>query len=171
MGAAFARGVRIVLMIGLGLLAIFAELAPLGHHSEAQPSPDLLFLVVAFFSVRRPGTAWLLIVFALGLTRDLLADAPVGAGALSLVLASEALKSLNPRLRRSSIALEILVVGLAAGIMLFVQWLAVLLTFLPPPPANQLIQQWLVTAAIYPLLALVFRWLLGIGWRKTAAET
>lgn len=161
-----SRVARLVLLLTLGLLAIFAEAAPLGHAAGARPSPDLLFLVIAYFSIRRPGTALVLAVFALGLARDLLTDTPVGIAALALVGASEALKSLAPSLRRASFMAEVLAIAVALAGTLVVQWLAVVLTFLPPPPLIVLIQQWGITVAIYPVLALVLRWMFRIGWRK-----
>lgn len=167
MGAFSARRlIRTMLLLGLGLLAIFAEAAPLGHEAAARPSPDLLFLVVAYFSVRRPGTALLLLVFTLGVVRDLLTDPPVGAAALALVAASEALKSVSPSLRRSHFPAELLAISVVLAGMLLVQWLVLVLTFLEPPPLMVLIQQWGITVAIYPVLALVLRWMFRIGWRK-----
>lgn len=170
MSPGVARTIRLLLMIVLGLAAIAIEVAPLGHHPDAPPSPDLLFLVVAFFSIRRPGTAMLVAVFALGLIRDLLADLPVGAGALTLVVASEALKRLGPSIRRSGVILEVAAVAAAGLAMLLAQWLVVVLAVLPPPPLLLVLKQALVTVAVYPWLALAFRWLLGIGWRKPAVE-
>lgn len=160
------RILRVLLLFTLGLVAICAEAAPLGLHEGAAPSPDILFLVVAFFSVRRPGTALLPWVFLLGLTRDLLTDTPVGLGALSLVAASEVLKSLHGSLNRAPFPAELLAVAAALAAMLAVQWLAVALTFLPPPPLMVMIHQWGLSVAVYPALVLVLRWMFRVGWRR-----
>lgn len=161
------RLLRLVLLLVLGLLAIYGEAAPIGQAADAWPSPDMLFLVVAFFSVRRPGTALLLWVFLLGLARDLLTDTPVGIGALSLVAASEALKSLHLSLRRGSFPAELLAVAAALAGMLAVQWLVVVTTLLPAPPLGVMLKQWALTVALYPVLALVLRWLFRVGWRRS----
>ena len=76
----------------LALLAIFLEATPMGLEATSRPSPDLLLCVVAYWSVRRPRSAPAVLVFSLGLVRDLLTDVPVGAGALSLMVISELLK-------------------------------------------------------------------------------
>ena len=160
------RLLRAALFILLGLLAIVAEAAPLGHPAAAIPSPDLLFLVVAFFAIRRPGTGLMLVVFLLGLVRDLLTDAPVGAGALTLFLAAEGLRALSPTLRSASFATELLVVSAALAASLAVQWLLVVLTLLQPPPPVVLARQWALTIALYPVIALLLRWMFRIGWRR-----
>lgn len=162
----YPRLIRLALLIGLSLLAIFTEAAPLGHTTEVLPSPDLLFLLVAHFSIRRPGSAPMLLIFALGLVRDLLTDVPVGIGALALVAASELCKSMHQSLKRSGFGSELLTIALCLAGVLFVQWLAVLLTFLQPPAIVTLLQQWAITIAIYPILALLLRWMFRIGWRK-----
>ena len=163
---AASRLVRLVLFVLLGLLAIFGEAAPLSHRAGAAPSPDLLFLVVAFFAIRRPGTALMLLVFLLGVVRDLLTDAPVGAGALSLFAAAEGLRALGPTLRPRSFAAEIAAVAAALAASLAVQWLLVLLTLLQPPPPIVLVRQWALSVALYPVVALLLRWMFRIGWPR-----
>jgi rod shape-determining protein MreD len=161
-----SRLIRTALMLALGLIAIFIEAAPLGLSADAFPSPDILFCVVAYWSIRRPGAAALLAVFALGLARDLLTDAPVGAGVLTLVIASEFLKTLGPGLSRRSFATEWLLLATVLALVLIAQWLVVLILLAHPPYLIDLAYQWLATMALYPVLAAVFRWLFRIGWRK-----
>jgi rod shape-determining protein MreD len=160
------RLIRIALMLALGVLAIFVEAAPLGLSADAYPSPDILFCVVAYWSIRRPGSTALIAVFALGLARDLMTDAPVGAGVLTLVFASEFLKALGHGLARRSFATEWLLLATVLALIIMAQWLIVLILLAHPPYLTDLAYQWLVTMALYPALALVFRWLFRIGWPK-----
>jgi rod shape-determining protein MreD len=160
---------RIAVMLTMGLLAIGLEAAPLGLAADAWPSPDLLFCIVAYWSTRRPETAVLPVVFALGLTRDLITDVPAGAGLLTLVLASEFLKALGPALARRNFASEWALMALVLAIMILSQWLIVLLSLAHPPYLTQLGAHWLTSMAVYPPLAFVFRWLFRIGWPKTPA--
>ena len=161
-----SRLIRTTLFLALGLVAIFVEAAPLGLSADAYPSPDILFCVVAYWSIRRPGSTALIAVFALGLARDLMTDVPVGAGVLTLVLASEFLKTLSNGLSRRSFATEWLLLATVLALVILTQWLIVLLLLAHPPYLVDLGYQWLATMALYPVLALVFRWLFRIGWRK-----
>jgi len=165
-----ARLIRITLLLALGLGAVAVEAAPLGLAADAWPSPDLLFCVVAYWSTRRPGSTPLPAVFALGLASDLLTDVPAGAGLLTLVLASEFLKTIGPALARRNFATEWAMVALVLAVMALAQWLIVLVLLAHPPYLTDLGAQWLTTVALYPALALMFRWLFGVGWRKPAAQ-
>jgi rod shape-determining protein MreD len=162
------RLMRIAFLLLLGLIAIFLEVAPLGLSADAYPSPDLLFCVIAYWSTRRPEVTALLAVFALGLTRDLMTGAPTGAGILTLVFASEFLKTLSHGLSRRSFATEWLLLASVLALALLSQWLIVLLLLAHPPYLVDLFYLWLTTLVLYPAFALVFRWLFRIGWRKPA---
>lgn len=157
-----ARLAGVAFVLALCLVAIAVEAAPLGHAADAWPSPDLLFCIVAYWSLRRPHSVPLLAVFAAGLVRDLLTDAPVGAGTLTLILASEALKAAARPLARRGVGAEWLAVAGAFAATLLLQWLMVLLTLAHPAYLVELGRQWLVTLAVYPLLAGVFRWLFRV---------
>ncbi|MFK7944766.1 MAG: rod shape-determining protein MreD [Paracoccaceae bacterium] len=161
-----SRIARVVLLLGLGLLAIYAEAAPMGLSATARPSPDLLLCLVAYWALRRPGSTPIVAVFALGLARDLLTDVPVGAGALSLVIMAEVLKAWRLAISRAIFPLEWAVVALAALAVAALQWILVVLTFAQPPYVMSLLHQSLYTAAIYPLIMLTLRWGLRVTWRK-----
>ena len=62
-----ARMMRMALLTLIGMLAIFLEITPLGLEASARPSPDLLLCVVAYWSIRRPGSAPAVLIFLLGL--------------------------------------------------------------------------------------------------------
>jgi rod shape-determining protein MreD len=161
-----ARFARMMFMLTLGVLAIYIEMAPLGIGPGARPSPDLVLCVVAYWAIRRPGSTPALLVFVLGLMRDLITDVPVGAGALSLVLAAEALKAWRRALARSGFLREWITVFGAALATAAMQWLLVMVTLAQPPFLDQLLNQCLYTAMAYPAVALLFRWVLRISWRK-----
>lgn len=161
-----ARLAHVGFVLALGLVAVSVEAAPLGFEANAWPSPDLLFCIIAYWSLRRPEAVPLLAVFAAGLGRDLLTDAPVGAGALALVLAAEGLKAVERPLTRRHFGAEWLTIGGALAVVLLAQWLMVLLVLAHPPYLLELFQQWLITLALYPLLAAVFRWLFRVRRAK-----
>ena len=161
-----ARLMRMLAVCLLGILAIYIEAAPLGIPVDAPPSPDLLLCVVAYWSIRRPGSIPLPLVFALGLARDLMTDTPVGAGVLSLVLISEAFKAWRRTLARSIFLIEwvwVAASSVAGAALIFV---LMALTFAQPPYLVGLLHQCIYTAMVYPLLALVLRWGLRISWSR-----
>lgn len=161
-----ARLAHLAFVLALALVAVSIEAAPLGHAANAWPSPDLVFCIVAYWSLRRPEAVPMLAVFALGLARDLLTDNPAGAGALTLVLAAEALKAAARPIARRGLAAEWAAVAAAFAAVLLVQWLMVLLVLAHPPYLVELGRQWLITLALYPALAAIFRWLFRVRRQK-----
>lgn len=165
-GPELYRVIRMTVLAAIGVVAICAEAAPLGLSPTATPSPDLVFCLIGYFAVRRPGSCPLPLVFALGLARDLVTDLPVGAGALTLTLAAEVLKGRGARLRSRPFFAEWLTLAGVLAAMLLVQWVVVLLLLAQPPYLVDLGLQWVVTLVLYPPIALILRWLVRIGWRK-----
>ncbi len=164
-----ARLMRMLLLSLVGLVAIFLELAPLGLEANSRPSPDLLLCVVAYWSIRRPGSAPAVLIFALGLTRDLLTDVPIGAGVLSLLLITEVLKMRRRNFARASFATEWVAVAFAAVAAAALHWFMVLLTLAQPPYIFDLFNQSIYTMMAYPLMALFFRWGLRISCKRVEA--
>ncbi len=149
-----------------GLVAVLIEAAPLGVAARGLPSPDLVFCVVAVWALRVPEATPLLLVFGLGVVRDLVTDVPPGLGALALVLAAEALKRLGAGGRRQAFLAEWLRVAGAAAIAAFLPWLGLLLTLAQPAYPTLLLQQLVATVALYPLVRVSGSWLLRDAARK-----
>ena len=164
-----ARLMRMGLLTLIGLFAIVLEMMPLGLQATSRPSPDLLLCVVAYWSIRRPGSAPAVLIFALGLTRDMLTDVPIGAGVLSLLLVSEVLKLRRRNFARANFAIEWSAVAIAALASVALHWFLVLLTLAQPPYLLDLVHQSVYTMMAYPLMALFFRWGLRISWTRMEA--
>ena len=147
----------------LGILAIALEAAPLELAASARPSPDILLGVVALWTLRRPALAPVLLVFGLGLVRDLLTDLPVGLGALSLVLVAEALRRIASRPQTLGLLRETALVGAAVIAMTAAQSLVLAALFVPRPPLFLLAEQAAFTVLLFPILGLAARWLLGLA--------
>lgn len=153
---------RMALLVLLGFLAILIEAAPLGIAPRSLPSPDLLALTVAIIAVRRPDAIALPVVFALGLTRDLVTDLPIGAGTLSLVLSAEAMRLMGVNLLRGSLAREAAVTAAVLFGMLALQYLLTLMLFVQPPYVMSVVRQWVISMTFWPLVLIVVRWGCGI---------
>ena len=118
--------------------------------------------------LRVPSAAPLLLVFALGLARDLLTDLPVGLGALALVFAAEWLKARRFGLARQPFVFEWLAVALAAAAMGMALWLAVALSLAKPPFLSMLAEHYGATLAVYPLTVFLCGWVFGIRPQREA---
>lgn len=152
---------RAAILAAFAALAVGIEAAPVGLSAHAMPSPDLLVCVVAYFVTRAPEAAPLLLVFALGLARDLLTDVPPGLGALSLVLATEILRGRRAMLARQPFVVEWLWFALAVCAMAAMQWIGVLLSLDQPPYLADLGRHLAATLFIYPLIVVFCRGVLG----------
>ncbi|MEO0823198.1 MAG: rod shape-determining protein MreD, partial [Pseudomonadota bacterium] len=143
-------------------VAVAVEAAPLGLAPGSVPSPDLLALTVAVMAVRRPDAVPTLLVFALGLMRDLLTDLPVGAGALGLVLLAEALKGESAAINRHSLLREWALVAAALFAMMAFQYILTLATLAQPPYIMAVVRQWALSVAAWPAVFALMRGLFGI---------
>jgi rod shape-determining protein MreD len=157
---------HMVAMAALFLGALFslaAQLAPLGLYAGAHASPDLVWCVVAYVALRRPGAAHPLLVFGVGLLQDMLTTGPFGAGVLTMLLMSEFLRAQSHWLCRRPILFEWFVVSLTALAMMFLQWLMLTISFADPPALLELAPRLGLTILAFPLVAAAFRYLLRIG--------
>lgn len=153
------RAFSIALLLLFGWAALAVELAP----GRAMPRPDILFCIVALWSLRRPLWTASLAVFALGLARDLLGGAPVGLGALTLLMASVLLRAQAATVRRRSVFIEWAVVAGAFAAMAMAQQALLTLTLAPTPPSGDLLLRLAATALVWPVIALALRWAVRLG--------
>lgn len=149
------------LLLGLGVAAIYAALAPFAGARDA-PMPDLLFGLTAAWVIRRPQTASLWIVLGLGLLGDVMLSRPIGLGALGLLLAAEALRANARLLHGAPFVVEWLAVAACFALMLAGMRAALLLAFAEAPAAGQLLRYLASTALAYPVLVAGLAFGLGL---------
>ncbi len=128
--------------------------APLGLPGQAQLQPAWALTSVFFWSLYRPSSMPALLVFAIGLLLDLLAQGPVGIHVIILLLIHACVLRYRRSLARTDFTLVWLAfIGLASASAL-AEWLLVaVLTWSPVPPWPGLFELG-VAAGLYPLLAL-----------------
>jgi rod shape-determining protein MreD len=161
--------VETALFIGLGFVAVQAALIPLGPGS-ALVAPDLLFCLVIAWVARRPASAPLWAVVALGLFGDVMLSRPLGLGALGLVLASEWFRR-RPLGFGGSFLLEWLAATAAFAAMLAGMELALALVFAERPGFAAMLRYGITTALAYPLVVFGLTWCLNLrATRSPAAE-
>jgi rod shape-determining protein MreD len=156
--------VQRALVAALGVVAIHVPLVPVDHAADRVANPDMLFCLLAAWTIRRPDAVPLLLVLALGLAADLLLGRPPGPGALGLVLATEYLRGRRP----SGFAREFARAALLFAAMLAATSLLLVLTLAPGPGLEALARHWFATVLAYPVVAGLLQ--LGLPIRPQAAR-
>lgn len=150
------------LLLILGIAAIYAALIPLSPGSGAA-HPDVLYCLVIAWVIRRPASAPLWLVLALGLFADLMLSRPLGLGALGLVLAAELARARSGLFQGAPFVLEWLAASLGFAALLAAMELLLRLTFTPAPGVTTLLSCLAATTLAYPLVVAALVWLLGLA--------
>lgn len=163
--------IRIAMLILAGFGCILLSAIPLQPGAPQWPMPDLLFALCCYWVLRRPDSAPLIVVFALGLTADMLLMRPVGIGALTLVLATEVLRGQSRHLREVPFVLEWAIVAALIGMGVAMQAALIWISLGSPPTVGQLGRYAVGTMLSYPLVALICGGLLGLRHRGNGKLT
>lgn len=138
------------------VLLMLASNAPFGIPDQAALLPAVTMIAVFFWSVFRPSGMPPLAVFLIGLLLDLLGWLPLGTGVLTLLLAHAFCARWRRGLARQGfLPVWLVFTGFAAAAAAVMWGLAslLILRLLPMAPAAF---QAVLTAALYPVLAIPF---------------
>jgi rod shape-determining protein MreD len=149
------------LLLGLGVVSVYAALVPLAPGYGLVP-PDLLYCLVVAWTVRSPAAAPLWAVVLLGLFGDLMLSRPPGLGALGLMLAAEALRVRAARFRGAPFVLEWMAAIAAFAAMLAGIDLVLRGTLAQGAGLAALAAHVVATAIAYPLVVAGLAWGLGL---------
>ena len=155
-----------VLLLALGVVAVYAALIPLGPGSGLVP-PNLLYCLVFAWTVRSPAAVSAPLVLVLGLFADVMLTRPIGLGALGLVLAAEAVRGRTALFRGAPFVLEWLAAVAGFGLVLAASDLVLRLALVRGPGLGPLLAHVVATAIAYPVV--VAGLVLGLGLRPPAA--
>lgn len=137
-------------------LLLLVSAGPLGLPAQAQLEPAVLLACVFFWSLFRPTSMSPPIVFLLGLLADLLGLDPLGVSVLVMLVAHGLAFSWRRVLTRKGFLLVWLVfVAVAAGATLL-QWVLTSALSFRLMPAGPGLFQFVLTAGLYPALAVLF---------------
>ena len=138
-------------IVGIILLA-----APFGLPGQAQLMPAFTLAAVFFWSLFRPTSLPPPLTFVLGLLADLLGEMPLGTNVLVLLLTQLLAVRSRRYLPQKGFLFVWLVFIAVAAVAALLQWgISCLMSWVIYPPVTGL-AQFLLTAGLYPLLAMVF---------------
>ncbi|MCB8883502.1 rod shape-determining protein MreD [Acidisoma cellulosilytica] len=140
-----------ITIAGMILLA-----APFGLPGQAQLMPAFTLAAVFFWSLFRPTSLPPPLTFLLGLLADLLGEMPLGTNVLILLLTQLLVVRSRRYLPQKGFLFVWLVFVAVAAVAALLQWgFACLMSWVIYPPIAAL-AQFLLTAGLYPLLAMGF---------------
>ncbi len=150
------------LYVVLFCLLAFIQILPVHTHAGRLPGPDLMTALTFAWVLRRPSYVPVLLITAMFLTWDLIAEAPPGIGAATMVLASEFLRSRRQMSRTFPFTVEWALVSVVLIGMAVLYQMAMMLTLLHHPPVGLALTRAVFTSAAYPLVVLVSHYLLRV---------
>ncbi len=140
------------------VLTMLLTLAPFGVAGQAVLLPAVTLACVWFWSLFRPAAMPPPAVFAIGVLLDLLGYLPLGVGVLTLLLSHGIALRLRRFLAQQGFALSWLAfVPVAVGAA-FLSWALVALLTLRLIPIGLALFQAVLTATLYPVLAIPLAW-------------
>lgn len=156
-----------LLFVALCLLWQFAQLLPLGDAPGRWPGPDLMLCLAIAWTVRRPEDLPVLLLAALFLAADLLLMRPPGLWAALVLMALEALRRRQVRLRGLPITGEIaMAAALITGLTL-ANWAILTVLMVDRPGLPDMMARAASTAMAYPLVVALLHY--GLDVRKRPA--
>lgn len=161
------RLTRILMLALAGFACILIVAVPIQPGATQWPMPDLLLMLCCYWVLRRPDSAPILVLFALGLIADLILMRPIGIGALALVLITELLRAQIRTLRDTAFPLEWLTVAILVGIGMLLQMALLWISLGTLPMPIEVAQYAGITILSYPAVALFCGGILGLRHRTS----
>ncbi|MCH9780838.1 MAG: rod shape-determining protein MreD [Alphaproteobacteria bacterium] len=147
--------VEIFPMVTVILFSIL-EQAHLPFLGSFQPAVRLGFLAVCFWSLSRPTSMPVLVVFILGLVHDAVQGLPIGLSSTLWILTSQLLVLQRRTILAQSLVVEMMIVLIVVILFVFVQSIVTLVLFEKPLFFGQDLLVIAQTIVFYPLLLVLF---------------
>jgi len=139
------------------LIAIFftAEIIALPSPFDGFRLVPFLMITVYFWAAYRPNILPPLLVFILGLLADIITGAPIGVGAIILVLMNWAISSQRAFLSAQSFPMVWLVFGMVYAVITVLQWLVFGLVQLQWSSITHIMPQYLAGLIAFPFVSII----------------
>jgi rod shape-determining protein MreD len=148
---------RRILPFGLTMIVLLFGLTPTHIPGLAQITPMYALVAVYFWSIYRPDLLGYGSGFAIGVLEDLLTGAPLGAGALTLLLTQWVVFNQQKFFHAKPFVVTWFAFVLVAFGAAFLKWFCIgLVTESGFTPFGDLFAAYLITVAVYPVIAWLF---------------
>lgn len=150
------------LFLALCASVICIKMMPLSLDSSGVPGPDLLLALTLAWLLRQPTVVPLGLILLVFLLADFLFQRPPGLWTLLVIITSEALRRRRLTMTEFPFFLEWSAFTGAVFAMIVVERLLLLLLFVEPAPLGLSLAHAIVTAAIYPIVVGISKFLFGL---------
>ncbi|NKX43117.1 rod shape-determining protein MreD [Roseicyclus persicicus] len=150
------------LFLGLCVLVIGFKLLPLSLDDTGVPGPDLLLALTLAWLLRQPAVVPLGSILVVFLLADFLFQRPPGLWTLLVIVVSESLRRRRLTMTEFPFLLEWSAFAGAVFTMILADRLILWVLMVDLPPLGLTLAHGIVTAAIYPAVVAVSKFLFGL---------
>lgn len=150
------------LFLALCGAVITYKLLPLGLNDQGLPGPDLLLALTLAWLLRQPAVVPIGSILLVFLLADLLFQRPPGLWTLLVLLASESLRQRRLTMTEFPFLLEWSAFAGAVLTMIVLERMILWVLMVDLPPLGLALAHGIVTAAIYPVVVAVSKFLFGL---------
>lgn len=141
---------------------ICIKMMPLSLDNSGVPGPDLLLALTLAWLLRQPAVVPLGAIVLVFLLADFLFQRPPGLWTLLVIITSEALRRRRLMMTEFPFLLEWSAFGGAVFAMILAERVLLWILFVDPAPLGLSLAHAIVTAAIYPLVVAISKFLFGL---------
>jgi len=150
------------LFLALCVVIIAFKMLPLGLNDYGLPGPDVLLALTLAWVLRQPAVVPIGAILVVFLTADFLFQRPPGLWTLLVLLVSESLRQRRLTMTEFPFLLEWSAFAGAVFTMILLDRIVLWILMVDLPPLGLMLAHGIVTAAIYPLVVAVSKFLFGL---------
>ncbi len=169
--SAAPSALRMTLFASLALAAILVQMVPLGVGAGGVAMPDLLLLLAAAWTVRRPADMPLLLSAGLFLLADLMLHRAVGLWAFLSLMLVEALAVQRDTVHQRPFPVEWGAFAAALAAAMTFRELVLRMTLVERPALDMVLVHYAATVLAYPAVVLALRTLFGVRAPRPAERS
>ena len=162
-----ARLWKIFVFLTLASLIAFSQLLPLSRPAGALPGPELLFLMAAAWTMRRPRLIPMWVFLLAFFAADILFVRPLGLHTALALIAIDALRWRAVAAPRMPFLREWLTVAAVVATLTLAELVILTIFFVPQPALGLTLIRLIFTVLVYPLVVLLLASPFGLNRPKS----